>query len=232
MPPINRYRSTQTKVVLGAPMRKELNKIVARQIKAKGDKKNFTSTSSTTVLASNAYLKNLLANIAQGTGVANRVGSRIFLDEIHITLRLDGSIANLSDHSYTLGLYWSDEETTSSANFSTISSGSVTTNLPWLSQNTSFNEVGQWDPDQTTLSTAKDWRIQILQNGSTLTPSKMINIKMKYKGKAQTYLSDTTGSYMEGKNLYFFIIGNVPGSTPGTTTVGAAVMTHTVYFRN
>lgn len=230
MPPVygKKYvKYTKPSDGLTAKQRAAVRKIVARKGKSLMEPKRVVVSDSHAVIAGNGYIINPLYNISQNTTMASRVGNRIHLDKLIIHMEFEASAAGGKPTDYGLWVFWSDEQITTNPNWSVVVNSSVASTLPFQGSTAG----GMVTLQHLDISQAKEvcYRHFDVQEYSATYGVQKFTKTFNFKGKKLQYLTDV-GSFFQGQNLYFAVIGDSPGSTVGTTTVGSVRVSYQVQF--
>lgn len=205
--------------------KKQCQRIAKYQVNKGAEPKRIVFSGTASVQACSAYLLNPLYGISQGGGVRDRIGNIIHLDSITIRLRL--SVINKETQFFVFA-YWGDVETVTAGGTPTqVTSPNIQTTIPLL---------GSVVVGQGTLQVLDKFQCVKLRDSRFAVPVHVTSVNgecektfdIKFKNKKVGYLLDTA-SYMDGKNLYWGLIGDQQGATIDSTIV--ATMSHTTEVR-
>lgn len=212
--------------------KKQVKKISSGYAKRSMEKKRYlTAGTQSAVLCGNAYMINPLYNLSQGTGVGNRVGSAIKLDNLKLKCEFMLGTSTINSGIIRMIVYLSDvESATSGSNPTQITNPNIQSTIPLLG-NTTVNEVALEPVDWTQATVLYDKLFTLNANfGTTNFPLASKDITINFKGRKFGYLSDSP-SYMEGKNLYVAWIFDSPQGTVNSTAWGKFSYTGLATFR-
>jgi len=234
MPPVpSKYRKYNTyqnpMKGLTITQKHEVRKLLVANEKKTMEKKQFVLNGSVSVLESNAYMINPLTQIAQGTTISQRVGSIISLDSLEVYFNISPATGVYT--SFRFIAYWSDVESVSAGGITTVTNANILATLPIMSTASVASAFANTSPiDNNQCTIIRDINYTVGSQYSTQTAIKTVHLKIPLRRKRVTYLSNATGSFLEGKNLYFGVIPESPGGVVNTTTVGTWNVQYKVNF--
>lgn len=233
MPPIkkNIYTKKVYDSALTATQRKQVQRLIKKADKANSANRRFPFTANQTLLAGKGYSINPLAQIAIGSGISNREANMIMVDSIDVNLTFTNNNTALSPNMRWMFMaFLTDEELLSpSASFFTVNNSGLQTSLPLIGNSAGgFCTQLMIDPNRARKVIYK--RSSLDTKVSTIANEYNWSHRIPMRGRKFKYLSDTTGSFMDGQNLFFAVIADANGATVDTTNVGIIAVTYKVNF--
>lgn len=217
---------------LTATQRKQVVKLIKKADKANSANRRFPYTSNQTLVAGRAYTFNPLAQIAIGSGISNREANMIMVDSIELNVMVTANTAALAPNMrYLMYMFNTDEELLSpSASFYTTNNSGLLSFLPNIG-NAAGGYCTSVQLDTTRAKLVGFYKRGVLDGKiSTVANEHVMTLKVNMRGRKYKYLSDTTGAYMDGNNLFFAFVADANGATVDVSNVGSLSVTYKVNF--
>lgn len=230
MPPFRRPSAIKPREGLTQKQRTAVTKIVRRSHKNMAEPKRYVKANlEATALAQNGYIINPLAGIVQGTTMQTRVANTIHLD----SLEINATICNdeiLQGIEFTMYVFWSDMEISSSSGFATITNATFAATLPLLGSVSNKQICNNFlDVTQATQIYMTHQSIPCTAAGAGAANYRTINKKINFRGKKLQYQGDAS-SFCNGQNLYILFVTDAYTSVPNTTNLGYLSATYQLKY--
>lgn len=210
---------------LGSGANQPVGKLQKREIDVTPDSKYLSYNYSSNVTYGTLLWFNALAGISAGTGTGNRIGERIFVENLSNRLIFSNSGATTANSGVTFRVLL--VASTYKYSSATLTSGSFTSANVFMSPIPTDQAIAITDPRECKV---------LCDEVVSIKPSISGQVEQEYLHMACDFNSwyeyETATSNGEVANLYWVIIGDSIYGTPGTTVAGNVIGQSTVLFRD
>lgn len=230
--PVARPMMRTTSGALTARQKAEIAKYVKRiQTNTFSKKLRFWAPSKISTKIGEGLLFNPLSDIGAGTQPDQRVGNTIHLQQIDVNLLF----TNTTDDICIMRIFafWASDEFVTGSNWTAWPNSSIP-NLVFDGSNVQgYNSLlmfKEWKAQPVYESGPIVSGRQVNAGNGGLESQKQVSFSMKFNKKKITYQQDNAPAFVEGKNLYIFIVCDTGSSVPIGTVSGHLFTTMKVKY--